>query len=661
MATAQVNGVSIEYEVDGPRDGEPMLLIMGLGAQLVVWPPDLVQMLTTAGFRVIRPDNRDIGLSSKTEAPLPRTADVVKALGSRRLARSSYTLSDMAADKAALLDHLGIRAAHVVGVSMGAMIAQQLAIDVPEAVLSLTSIMSNTGNPRYGRISPRLIPSFTRSMRTPEPADREAAVRASLAGYRNISGPHFDEDEMRSVVEAGMERDTDSVGTSRQLLAIRASADRTPGLRRLTVPTLVIHGLLDKLVLPSGGIATARAVPGSRLLMFPDMAHDLPKVRRREIADAIIANAARAATSARATGLTGATRQDWAMPVHLWLRHEARPTERRAPVVPSDARRLVEAGLRVTVEESPQRVFPIEEYAAAGADIAPSGSWVGAPDDVYVLGVKELPDEPDALAHHHVYFAHAFKGQPGAEHTLRRFEQGGGRLHDVEYLTDEAGRRVVAFGYWAGYVGASLGLLQLSEQLTAPLAPTTSSDLEERLRRAGEEVDAGARALVIGAAGRSGRGACDALAVAGVATTRWDQEETQRLDKPALLGHALLVNCVHSAVPTTPFVEEGDLVAPGRLRVVADVTCDVGAPTNLVPLNDEVTSWTRPVRRFGASGMPPVDVIAVDNLPSLLPREASEVFSGDLTPQLVDLAAPAPTAPWLAARAAYDRAVQRLS
>lgn len=135
--------------------------------------------------------------------------------------------------------------------------------------------------------------------------------------------------------------------------------------------------------------------------------------------------------------------------LHLWLRHEVRSTERRTPIVPADARRLVESGVTLTVEESPQRIFPIEEYDAAGCRVAPAGSWVSAPEQAVVIGLKELPDRPGELTHRHIYFGHAYKQQPGAEDLLRRFAQGGGVLLDLEYLVDDDGRRLAAFGFWA--------------------------------------------------------------------------------------------------------------------------------------------------------------------------------------------------------------------
>jgi pimeloyl-ACP methyl ester carboxylesterase len=296
MATVQLGDVEIAYEVDGPDDGVPLLLVMGLGTQLVGWPADLVDGLAERGFRVVRHDNRDVGLSSFTDGPPPARAAVVRSFLRPGTGGADYLLTDMAGDARALLDHLGIGAAHVVGASMGGMIAQQLTIDHPERVLSLTSIMSNTGSRRHGGVHPRLLPTMALSLTQPRPTDEAEAVRLGVEGWRRIAGPLFDEEEMTGMVQAAVRRSVSPIGTVRQLLAILDSPDRTEALRRVTVPTLVIHGLADRLVSPSGGIATARAVPGSRLLMFPDMGHDLPRARRSEIVEAIVQNAARAAT-----------------------------------------------------------------------------------------------------------------------------------------------------------------------------------------------------------------------------------------------------------------------------------------------------------------------------------------------------------------------------
>jgi saccharopine dehydrogenase (NAD+, L-lysine forming) len=328
----------------------------------------------------------------------------------------------------------------------------------------------------------------------------------------------------------------------------------------------------------------------------------------------------------------------------LWIRHETRPDEQRAPLVPEDVSQLVDAGLRVTVEESPERALPLRDYVAAGAGTAPAGSWVEAPDDVYVLGLKELPDAPAALRHRHLYFGHAFKGQAGAGALLSRFTAGGGALLDLESLVDGAGRRVAAFGTWAGYAGAALAVLHHRGVLDVPLRPTTRDALDRALvasrtvgRGRDDRVsDEPTRAVVVGALGRSGRGAVAALERAGVATTCWDVAETRDLDRRALLAHDLLVNCVLATEPMPPFVTRTDAEdADRRLSVIADVTCDVGSELNVLPVNTELTTWERPVRRLAEH--PPLDVIAIDNLPSLLPVESSRDFSAALSPHLLTL------------------------
>ena len=278
MASIESNGITLEYAVRG--DGEPLLLVMGLGAQMTDWPDEFVDGLVEHGFQVITFDNRDIGLS--TEFTWEAPSQVRTALGmmaKRSAVKSEYLLSDMAADAVGLLDALDIESAHVVGASMGGMIVQTIAIEHPTRVRSLTSIMSNTGNRRHGRIAGKLI---TKMVRLPAPT-RETAVERSVTTFRLVSGPHFDESEHRLLAKRNVERSYRPAGSARQTAAIAASPDRTPGLRRIKVPTLVIHGLVDPLVKPSGGVATAKAVPGARLVMYPDMGHDLPRPRWADI------------------------------------------------------------------------------------------------------------------------------------------------------------------------------------------------------------------------------------------------------------------------------------------------------------------------------------------------------------------------------------------
>lgn len=341
----------------------------------------------------------------------------------------------------------------------------------------------------------------------------------------------------------------------------------------------------------------------------------------------------------------------------ILLRSEERASERRTPLTPQGAAALQASGLRVLVESSPVRVFDDEAYAAAGLEVVPAGTWVRADPDVVVLGIKELPDEPEVLRQRHVYFGHAYKGQHGAKELLSRFVAGGGQLLDLEYLVNDTGQRVVAFGYWAGFVGGGLGALQLAGVLPAPLQPMTLEGLTGMLDGAGGRLP-GATAAVTGAFGRAGRGAADALRLAGIGVSGWDREHTRNLDSDALVAHDLLVHCVHADEPMPPFLTEADRNRPGRrLRVLADVTADVTSDLNLLPVSHQHTTWPEPVRRIWDDPVP-LDAIVIDNLPSLLPLQASEDFSAGLVPILPGLFTDAPV--WARAAASYDEAVARV-
>ncbi len=283
--------MTFEYESVG--SGEPLVLVMGLAGQLIDWSDDFVGQIADRGFRVIRFDNRDIGLSTKMTGTPPGIGRSVGSLVSKRLANSEYLLSDMADDAAGLLDHLEIERAHVVGASMGGMIAQSMAIGHPSRVATLTSIMSNTGDRLNGRISIALARKLPRYLRRSRDATEAELMDNAVAIDRLIAGDEFDEDTARQDFLRGFQRSHNPAGMARQLGAIAASPDRTRSLRSVTAPTLVIHGLADPLVMPSGGLATARAVPNSRLLMFPGMGHALPRSRWPEVIDAIVANAGR--------------------------------------------------------------------------------------------------------------------------------------------------------------------------------------------------------------------------------------------------------------------------------------------------------------------------------------------------------------------------------
>jgi pimeloyl-ACP methyl ester carboxylesterase len=288
MASAAANGLTLEYETYGDPADPPMLLVMGLGSHLIDWPPGFVADLVSRGFYLIAFDNRDAGLSTGfDDAGVP---DIPAILAGDPSA-APYRLADMAADAAGLLDALGIESAHVVGVSLGGMIAQQLTIDAPARVRSLTSIMSTTGDPAAAQPTPEAASVLGR----PPAASREEAIANAMASSRIIGSPGFllPEDELRRRATTKYDRAYRPLGTLRQYAAILASPDRTGPLGAVTVPVTVIHGEVDPLVPVGGGRATAAAVPGAELLVIPGMGHDLPEAMWPPIVDAIVATTKR--------------------------------------------------------------------------------------------------------------------------------------------------------------------------------------------------------------------------------------------------------------------------------------------------------------------------------------------------------------------------------
>jgi len=260
MPSAPANGITIEYETFGDSASPPVLLIMGLGGQLIRWDTSFCSALADVGYFVIRFDNRDVGLSTWFDDVAP--------------APPPYSLVDMANDVAGLLDALGIRAAHIVGVSMGGMIAQTFAIAHPERTLTLVSIMSTTGDRGVGQPTPEALAALM----SPRPATREEAIELGVKISLVIGSPGYPQDEQRERdrVAASFDRANHPQGFARHLAAINSQPDRTNALASVRVPTLVIHGAADPLVTPSGGQATVDAVPGARLKLIPGMGHDLP-------------------------------------------------------------------------------------------------------------------------------------------------------------------------------------------------------------------------------------------------------------------------------------------------------------------------------------------------------------------------------------------------
>jgi pimeloyl-ACP methyl ester carboxylesterase len=280
---ARVGDIRLCYDTFGDRTLPPILLVMGLASQMVMWEDEFCETLAARGFWVIRFDNRDVGRSTiMRDSPVPSRLQL--ALRERRSA--AYSLADLAADGAGLLDQLGIGAAHVVGASMGGMIAQLMAINHPARVLSLVSIMSTTGNRRVGNPNPALLPLLLRR----RPRDREAYLRDFIDTFTAIGSRRYPpgQDRLRALAERCSQRGVHPAGAARQLAAIVTAADRTPLLARLSLPTTVIHGDADRLVARSGGRATAAAIPGARLVMIPGMAHDLPPALWEQAIDEIV-------------------------------------------------------------------------------------------------------------------------------------------------------------------------------------------------------------------------------------------------------------------------------------------------------------------------------------------------------------------------------------
>lgn len=343
---------------------------------------------------------------------------------------------------------------------------------------------------------------------------------------------------------------------------------------------------------------------------------------------------------------------------HFLLRDEARTTERRAALTPDDARQLIEKGAKITVERSVKRIFPDGEYEAAGCALIDAESWKTASSDVTILGLKELPKDPENLPCSMIHFAHIYKDQSGWEEEIARFDRGGGVLYDLEYLTNAQGRRVAAFGYWAGWMGAAMALWRMGARLSGQTGPEAGvscfegrEEVEAEIARHLGDKGPGLSAVVIGAKGRSGTGAVELLERFGVQTTKWDIEETRNLDRYALLSHDILVNCVLMTGPGLKLLSFEDLENT-NLKMISDVSCDPFSDFNPVPVYHAPTSWEKPYIEL-ADG---IELTAIDNLPSMLPREASEDFSEQLLPTL--LTYPHGT-PWRNAKAVFEHHLRR--
>jgi len=329
---------------------------------------------------------------------------------------------------------------------------------------------------------------------------------------------------------------------------------------------------------------------------------------------------------------------------HLWLRAETKPHEQRTALSPQGAKVLIEAGFKVTVECSSQNIFNQDLYQQVNAELVPEGSWINAPKEAIILGLKELPEDDFPLVHQHIYFAHAYKEQAGWQALLSRFKRGGGELFDLEYLVDEQQRRIAAFGYWAGFAGAALSVLAWANQqqnITPPLADISSyqdkQQLLEALVQALNKVEAKPQVLVIGAKGRSGKGAVDLAKALSLEVLEWDLAETKKGGPFVEIIHAdIFINCVLINQDLPPFITNELLSRQERkLSVIVDVSCDPYGSYNPLPIYQQCTTFKSPCLRIDHTKI--LDLIAIDHLPSLLPKESSEDYGEQLLTHLLTL------------------------
>lgn len=329
----------------------------------------------------------------------------------------------------------------------------------------------------------------------------------------------------------------------------------------------------------------------------------------------------------------------------IYLRSETKKGECRSPLTPQGAKVLTDAGITVLVETSTTRTFSDQDYRDLGIEIT-AVPWQEMPTDTLILGLKELPMSDAPIAHDHIYFAHAFKGQDEAAQILARFNNGGGRIFDIEFLTDSDSRRVAAFGYWAGFVGAGLGLLGLGhyqQQQAAYPAITPFANKESFITAIQAQLGNNMSELsvmVMGALGRCGSGATDLLKAVGIEQlTLWDKQEYDASPKPitAILSQDVFINSVYLKGDIPPMIDQSLLAGNTKLRIISDVSCDPNSANNPLPVYDAITNMKQPFVQAKYSEHHPVYVQAIDHLPTLLPKESSEEFAGALLPHLLQL------------------------
>ncbi|NRA61962.1 MAG: saccharopine dehydrogenase [Psychrobium sp.] len=350
------------------------------------------------------------------------------------------------------------------------------------------------------------------------------------------------------------------------------------------------------------------------------------------------------------------------MTVIFWLRSEVKLGERRTPLSPVGAKSLIDGGAKIFVERCPHRLFDEQAYLDVGCELVANNSWYQAPKEAFILGLKELELKDFPIIHRHIYFAHAFKGQDEAAQILSRFKAGGGEILDLEFLQDNTGRRVCAFGFWAGYVGAAMSVAGYYHyaKSSASFPAQVSYDNKEaylaKLRSdmlsAGQEP----KALVIGANGRSGKGVVALFSDLGIEVTQWGRAETQAGGPfTAINDFDIMVNCAYLAPGTLPFVTKQSLGVAPNISIISDVSCDPNSSGNPIPIYSAITKLPQPIIESEVAG---VYIQAVDHLPTVLPKESSEDFSEQLLPYLQELAqGTAETGVWKKAQDYYQRAI----
>lgn len=366
------------------------------------------------------------------------------------------------------------------------------------------------------------------------------------------------------------------------------------------------------------------------------------------------------------------------MTVTLHLRAEVKPLEARAALTPTTTKQLLDAGFKVYVEELAQSIFAADEYAKVGAEIVPSGSWKTAPSDRIIIGLKEFPESDTfPLVHEHIQFAHCYKEQAGWKNVLRRFPAGHGTLYDLEFLENELGRRVAAFGFYAGFAGAAIGVLDWAfkqlhkdtENLGAvhpyPNEDAMVAHVKRELDAVLEKGSVLPQCLVIGALGRCGLGALELFRKVGIPEEKllkWDMAETAKGGPfKEIVELDIFVNCIYLSQPIPPFVDAALLnSALRRLRSIVDVSADTTNPHNPIPVYTVATDFDDPTVVVETSAGPKLSVCSIDHLPLLLPREALEFFSRDLMPLLLQLDARATAPVWVRAKRLFEHHVARL-